>query len=91
MCGDSPLSLLSFNHTPIESLKYIKRAECNRPFRSHLIYIVRVLAANAPLMAAMLRSQGIPTRLEIGYSKDAYHAWVSVYIEDIGWIDSIIE
>ena len=45
----------------------------------------------AALMAAMLRSQGIPTRLEIGYSKDAYHAWVSVYIEDIGWIDSIIK
>lgn len=45
----------------------------------------------AALMAAMLRSQGIPTRLEIGYSKDAYHSWVSVYIEDIGWIDNIIE
>lgn len=45
----------------------------------------------AALMAAMLRSQGIPTRLEIGYSGDAYHSWVSVYIEDKGWIDKIIE
>ncbi|MDD6328026.1 MAG: transglutaminase-like domain-containing protein [Eubacteriales bacterium] len=45
----------------------------------------------AALMAAMLRCQSIPTRLEIGYAKDAYHAWISVYIEDKGWIDGIIE
>lgn len=45
----------------------------------------------ASLTAAMLRSQGIPTRLEIGYSGEVYHAWISVYIEDKGWIDKIIE
>lgn len=45
----------------------------------------------ASLMAAMLRSQGIPTRLEIGYAKDAYHAWISVYTEDQGWIGGIIQ
>lgn len=45
----------------------------------------------AALTAAMLRSQGIPTRLEIGYSGEVYHSWISVYIEDIGWIDKIIE
>ncbi len=45
----------------------------------------------ASLMGAMLRSQGIPTRLEIGYAGTEYHAWVSVYIEDVGWIDDIIE
>ena len=45
----------------------------------------------AVLMAAMLRSQGIPARLEIGYAGTAYHAWISTYIEDIGWIDGIIE
>lgn len=39
----------------------------------------------------MLRSQGIPTRLEIGHSGEVYHAWISVYIEDKGWIDKIIE
>ena len=43
------------------------------------------------LMATMLRTQGIPTRLEVGYSGDVYHAWISVYIEEIGWIDDIIE
>jgi len=45
----------------------------------------------AALMAAMLRSQGIPTRLEIGYAKDAYHAWISVYTKDEGWIGGVIQ
>jgi len=45
----------------------------------------------AALMASMLRSQNIPTRLEIGYAKDAYHAWISVYTKDTGWIDKLIE
>ncbi len=45
----------------------------------------------ASLMTAMLRSQGIPTRLEIGYSGEAYHAWISVYLTEVGWVDNIIE
>lgn len=45
----------------------------------------------AALMAAMLRSQRIPTRLEFGYAGDAYHAWITTYIEDEGWINGIIE
>lgn len=45
----------------------------------------------AAVMASMLRSQRIPTRLEVGYAQDAYHAWISVYIEDIGWLNGIIE
>lgn len=45
----------------------------------------------ASLMAAMLRSQKIPTRLEVGYAGDAYHAWVTTYVEDIGWINGIIQ
>ncbi|MCL1989172.1 MAG: transglutaminase-like domain-containing protein [Firmicutes bacterium] len=41
----------------------------------------------ASLMAAMLRSQGIPTRLEIGFvSGGIFHAWVSVYSPDEGWV-----
>ena len=31
----------------------------------------------AAVMASMLRSQRIPTRLEVGYAQDAYHAWIS--------------
>lgn len=45
----------------------------------------------AAVMASMLRSQGIPTRLEIGYAGEAYHAWISTYVKDIGWINGIIE
>ena len=45
----------------------------------------------ASLMVALLRSQGIPTKLQIGYSGDAYHAWISVYLKEAGWVDKIIE
>ena len=39
----------------------------------------------AALMSAMLRSQRIPTKLEVGYSGDVYHAWISCYVDEIGW------
>lgn len=50
----------------------------------------------AALMATMLRSQNIPTKLQIGYvvsnkNKGIYHAWIGVYIKDIGWIDNLIQ
>ena len=45
----------------------------------------------ASLMTAMLRSQRIPTKLEVGYAGDVYHAWISCYVEEIGWIDNIIQ
>lgn len=45
----------------------------------------------ASLMAAMLRSQNIPTKLVVGYSGDAYHAWISVYTKETGWVDDIIQ
>ncbi len=42
------------------------------------------------LMAAMLRSQGIPTRMVHGYAysspNDIYHAWNEVYTKETGWI-----
>lgn len=45
----------------------------------------------ASLMSSMLRSQNIPTRLEVGYAGDVYHAWISCYVDEIGWVDNIIE
>lgn len=45
----------------------------------------------AAVMASMLRSQSIPTRLEVGYAGQAYHAWISTYITDVGWVNGIIE
>lgn len=45
----------------------------------------------AAVMTSMLRSQRIPTRLEVGYAGEAYHAWISTYITDVGWVNGIIE
>lgn len=45
----------------------------------------------AALMTCMLRSQRIPTRLEIGYAGSVYHSWISTYLEEAGWVDNIIE
>lgn len=45
----------------------------------------------AAVMASMLRSQNIPTRLEVGYAGTAYHAWISTYVTDIGWINGMIQ
>lgn len=45
----------------------------------------------AAVMATMLRSQDIPTRLEVGYAGTAYHAWISVHLDDLGWVNGIIE
>lgn len=45
----------------------------------------------AALMTAMLRAQNIPARLEIGYASGGiYHAWISVYLEQQGWVNGII-
>lgn len=44
----------------------------------------------AAVMTSMLRVEGIPTKLVIGYAGEAYHAWVSVYIQGQGWIDNVI-
>ncbi|MDD4200321.1 MAG: transglutaminase-like domain-containing protein [Eubacteriales bacterium] len=45
----------------------------------------------ASLMASILRAQNVPTKLEVGYSGSAYHAWISVYTQETGWIKNIIE
>lgn len=44
----------------------------------------------AALMTGMLRSQGIPCKLVVGYADTAYHAWISVWTAQEGWIDKII-
>lgn len=42
----------------------------------------------AALVAAMLRSQGIPTKMITGYvsPNDLYHAWNMIYLKGTGWI-----
>ena len=44
----------------------------------------------AALMTGMLRSQNVPTKLVVGYAGTAYHAWVSVWTEETGWVDGVI-
>ena len=44
----------------------------------------------AALMTAMLRSQEIPCKLVVGYAGSVYHAWISVWTAENGWIDGAI-
>ncbi len=44
----------------------------------------------AALMTGMLRSQGIPCKLVVGYAGSAYHAWINVWSENSGWVDGAI-
>ena len=44
----------------------------------------------ASLMTGMLRSQGVPCKLVVGYAGTAYHAWISVWSQETGWIDGAI-
>lgn len=44
----------------------------------------------ASLMCAMLRVQDIPSKLIVGYQGSQYHAWISVYSNETGWIDNVI-
>ena len=44
----------------------------------------------ASLMAAMLRSQGVPVKLVVGYTGSAYHAWLNVWSETEGWVSGYV-
>ena len=44
----------------------------------------------AAVMAAMLRSLGIPTKLAVGYAGEVYHAWINAYSEETGWVNQVI-
>lgn len=44
----------------------------------------------AALMTGMLRSQGVPCKLVVGYAGTIYHAWISVWTEANGWVDGVI-
>lgn len=49
----------------------------------------------AALMAGMLRAQGVPCKLVMGYITTSqgkqYHAWINVYSEKDGWINGAIK
>lgn len=63
----------------------------------YLPNVDKVLAAKkgicfdyAALMAAMLRSQGVPTKLVVGYTGNQYHAWLNTYVPEKGWVEGVI-
>ena len=67
------------------------------PPTGYLPDVDKVLAAKkgicfdySAVMAAMLRSQGIPCKLVIGYAGKIYHAWINVYIQGVGWVKNAI-
>ena len=45
----------------------------------------------AALMVCMLRTQRIPCQLVVGYAGDVYHAWISVYVDGVGWVANMIQ
>jgi hypothetical protein len=45
----------------------------------------------AAVMAAMLRSQNIPTKLVVGYTGEVLHAWIDVYSVETGWVNGVIQ
>ncbi|MDR3364678.1 MAG: transglutaminase-like domain-containing protein [Clostridiales Family XIII bacterium] len=45
----------------------------------------------ASLTTCMLRTQGIPCQLVVGYAGEAYHAWISVHVEGVGWVANMIQ
>ncbi len=83
-------------HYTITTLTYDKQ-EAQTVQSGYLPDVDKVLAEKkgicfdyAALMTAMLRSQGIPTKLVVGYTGDVYHAWINTYIPEQGWIEGII-
>ncbi len=44
----------------------------------------------ASLMTGMLRTQNIACKLIVGYADEGYHAWISVWTSDKGWVDGAI-
>jgi len=84
----------------VKTLSYDKaRAEAviNRQLVGYLPVLDSVLAEKkgicfdyAALMTGMLRSQGVPCKLVVGYAGTTYHAWVSVWTRETGWVDNAI-
>lgn len=61
------------------------------PVLDHVLEVKKGICFDyAALMTAMLRSQRVPCKLVVGYAGKAYHAWISVWTEENGWVDGVI-
>lgn len=83
-------------HYVVKNLTYDKQ-KAQTVQSGYLPVVDKVLAEKkgicfdyAAVMTAMLRSQDIPTKLVTGYTGSAYHAWISTYTEETGWVEGII-
>lgn len=81
----------------IQNISYNQELAENAPY-DYLPAVDQVLTDQtgicfdyAAVMTAMLRAQRIPTKLVVGYSSDLYHAWISTYVDDQGWVDNVIQ
>lgn len=84
---DYVTSNITYDHNKAETVQsgYI-------PDIDHILDIKTGICLDyAAVMASMLRSQQIPARLEVGYAGEAYHAWISTYVENQGWVNGIIQ
>lgn len=77
------------------SYDYNKAATVQSGYRPDLdnIYNIKmgICFDYASMMVAMLRSQGVPSKMIHGYIKDgSYHAWINVYTAEAGWVEAVI-
>lgn len=84
-----------YNYVSTITYDHTKAANVQSGYTPNVDFILQsgtgICLDYASVMASMLRSQNIPTRLEVGYAGTAYHAWISTYITDIGWVNGIIQ
>ena len=61
------------------------------PELDHILEIRKGICFDyAAMMTAMLRSQEVPCKLVVGYAGNIYHAWISIWTEENGWVDGAI-
>ncbi len=83
-------------HFVIKNMKYDEHLAATvtsgyLPNLDHALATMRGICFDyAAMMTGMLRSQGVPTKLVVGYAGAAYHAWINVWSEGTGWIDGVI-
>jgi len=99
-CGDNLAKVSAVYNYVVKNLTYDKE-KAKTVKSGYLPDVDKVMASGkgicfdyAALMAAMLRSQGVPVKLVVGNAssggKAVYHAWLNVWSEKDGWVDGVI-
>lgn len=73
---------------------YDKAETCERNYISNIDEVLDsgkgICVDYASIMVAMLRSQGVPAKLETGFANDSNHAWVQVYVKNAGYVGNTL-